>query len=243
MIRTRIIFRFVITSCLVLFCLAWTASATVEIPNGNFDDETPAPWRENHGNTPPGGQIPARTGGGVGGTKCGTVGRVNPRGPGACNPSTIYREFVCPTGQNPYCTVTFKAKCTKGLGETASVGLVTSGGHTSWEIPASTGWVEHKVSKLGCGIESTVNFSLHSLEFLPVNGRLQIDNVSADCTEDDQTTLTQTSGPSQAPNDNALLDAKPIPTLTQWGMIILVVLIVLSTWVVLRRRKAAVSAQ
>jgi len=41
---------------------------------------------------------------------------------------------------------------------------------------------------------------------------------------------------------NAIAECCPeIPTLTQWGLIMLVVLIVFSTWVVLRRRKAVVS--
>jgi hypothetical protein len=34
-----------------------------------------------------------------------------------------------------------------------------------------------------------------------------------------------------------------VPTLTQWGLIVLVVLILFSTWVVLKRRKAVVSRQ
>ena len=43
--------------------------------------------------------------------------------------------------------------------------------------------------------------------------------------------------------DGTTCDMVQCPTLTQWGLIVLVVLIVFSTWVVLRRRKAVVSGQ
>ncbi len=43
--------------------------------------------------------------------------------------------------------------------------------------------------------------------------------------------------------DGTTFDIVDCPTLTQWGLIVLVVLIVFSTWVVLRRRKGIVSRQ
>lgn len=218
--------------------------------NEGFDNATPAPWEKTHDATPAGSEMPWSTGGGNPG-RCGHLGPIAGGPPNGSQISIILQSFDC-DGPGKFCTITFDALYPAGAaGESAEVYLSSGGAPKQVRIPVAAGWQTYVISAPGCDEVSVVGFEL----FGPATGstqELRIDNVSSECTPDDDTSEELTvvpdtfcdsvqncNAPSEPPLENF---PGGIPTVSEWGLIVMTVLVLTAGTVAFGRRRRPAAA-
>lgn len=171
---------------LLVPCIVASSEARAHgISNGNFERYwVPYPWRTQ----PPAStdfELPSIVG------YQGHVAHLGRRNDGpftyGADPSVLYQTFECnedpPLPEHVFCTVSFDARLDPVGSERAFVGLGTSYAR----IPPSDDWQSYSLSSQECGEEVTLAFIYRGGGAFGLEGSLEIDNVEAHCTAEDET--------------------------------------------------------
>jgi len=168
-----------------------------------------------------------------------------------CDTSGAYQIFDCGSGAD-YCTVTFDYEFHQDdIDDDAVIFLKSSGGFTYKFLPPAAGPTgeDIKVSVPGCGENVLVVFAVIDDHSDGIQSKLWLDNVTSVCTITSETTLglVDYTGAEpfdfENPPDNPLGDRIiRVPTVSEWGLVVMGLLVVAAATVVIMRRRRVATA-